>query len=131
MPSAYQNPIYLPHLESISILLHKVACFHGLSLCTLCITWRVSFEDPHLMTSICWLQNPSENIMPICKSSHLFTKYAFHFLQNVMIIEADLKITVITNLFYDNSISKFCPCIRINYLGITSFWTFALCQKNF
>ncbi len=55
---------------SISILLHIVkwgygfdvlACFCGLFLCTLHITWRMSFEDPHLMTSNYCLEYPTEN----------------------------------------------------------------------
>ncbi len=68
--------------ESISVLLHKAGWgysfdaqtyFHRLFLCTLCIVQSASFEDPHLIISICQLQYPSEN-----DSVYLQDKSSFH-----------------------------------------------------
>ncbi len=54
--------------------------------------------------------------MPICKTSVLFTKYIFHFLQDYMIIAANFQV-----------LSTF----GINNLGITTFWIFAWYKKNY
>ncbi len=68
--------------ESISILIHEMgwgwnfyaqACFHGLFLFTLCITWSTSFEDPHFLTSIYQLEYPSE-----INSVFLQGNFSFH-----------------------------------------------------
>ncbi len=64
------------------------------------------------------LEYPAEN-----NNAYMQDKSSFHkkissiFLQNYMIIAADLNITIMTNLFYDNGISKFCPHIGINIQG--------------
>ncbi len=92
-PSAYWNPVYLPLLLGVREYINSATqsgmriqfWFPSLLpwtfLCTLCKSQSTSFEDQHLMTSICQLEYPSENdtIVSICKASLLFTKYALHF----------------------------------------------------
>ncbi len=81
-----------------------LTCFHGLFLYTMWITQSMSLDNLHLMTSICWLEYPAENNNAYLQERTSFTNCTFKFLQNYMIITADLNITIMTNLFHDNSI---------------------------
>ncbi len=118
--------------ESVSMLLHKVgwgysfdaqACFHGLFLCTSCITQSTSLGDPDLMTSIWRLENQSEKNWFFSQNIHsIFWRTKW-----VLLL---IWIIIATNWFYDNIVSQFGPCIGIIYLKLMFFWIFVWCNKN-